>query len=158
MCYLKSKFPKLSEAKIKEEVFIGPQIRELMQYLEFDECLSSDGIKAWLSVKNVIRNFLGNQKSNHYKRYVNEMLTQFHGLNVNTSLKLHFLHSHSDLFPGKLKSVSDEHGERFHQDIATIEKRYQGKWSTSSLADYCWSLIRDDPIKKHVRSSKRRTF
>jgi len=32
--------------------------------------------------------------------------------------------------------VSDEHGERFHQDIATMEKRYQGKWYTTMLADY----------------------
>jgi len=23
--------------------------------------------------------------------------------------------------------ISDEHGERFHQDIATMEQRYQGK-------------------------------
>ena len=79
------------------------------------------------------------------------------------SLKIHFLHLHLDFFPGKLGSVSDEHGERlhgerFHQHIATTEKRYQGKWSTSSLADYCWNLIRDDPIKKHVRSSKRQIF
>ena len=92
------------------------------------------------------------------KRYVYEMLTEFHGLNVNIPLKIHFLDSHLDFFPGKLGSVSDEHGEKFHQDIATTEKRYQCKWSTSSLADYCWSLIRDHPIKKHVRSSKRRTF
>ena len=45
--------------------------------------------------------------------------------------------THLDFFPGKLGLVSDEHGEKFHHDIATIEKRYQGKWSTSSLADYC---------------------
>ena len=125
-----------------------------MQDSEFDECLRSEKRKAWLSVKNVIRNFLRNHKSKHFKRYVNDMLAQFHGLNVKLSLKIHFLHSHSDFIPGKLGSVSDEHGERFHQDIATIEKRYQGKWSTSSLADYCWSFIRDDPNKKHVRSSK----
>ena len=86
------------------------------------------------------------------------MLTHFHGLNVNMSLEIHLLHSYLDFFPVKLGSVSDEHGERFHQDIATIEKRYQGKWSTSSLADYFWSLTRDDSFKKHVRSSKRRTF
>ena len=91
-------------------------------------------------------------ESKHYKQYVNEMLTQFHGLNVNMSLKTRLLHSYLNFFPGKLGPVSDEHGERFHQDIATIEKRYQGKWTTSSLADYCWSLIHDDPIKKHVRS------
>ena len=74
------------------------------------------------------------------------------------SLKIHFIYSELDVFPGKLGSVSDEHGEHFFQDIATIEKRYQGKWSTSSLADYCWSLISDDRIKKDDRSSKRRTF
>jgi len=31
--------------------------------------------------------------------------------------------------------VSDERGERFHREIATMEKRYQGKWSTCMLAD-----------------------
>jgi hypothetical protein len=25
--------------------------------------------------------------------------------------------------------VGDEHGDQFHQDISTAEKRYQGKWS-----------------------------
>jgi len=29
--YLGSKFPNVSDAKIKESIFIGPQIRELMQ-------------------------------------------------------------------------------------------------------------------------------
>ena len=108
-----------------------------MQDSEFKECLSSKERKAWLSLKNVIPNFLDNHKSKHYKRHVNEMMTQFYGLKINISLKIHFIHSHLDFFLGKLESVSDEHGERFHQDIATIEKRYQGKWSTSSLVDYC---------------------
>ncbi|UYV74503.1 hypothetical protein LAZ67_11003711 [Cordylochernes scorpioides] len=39
-----------------------------------------------------------------------------------------------------LGAVSDEHGERFHQDISSMEKRYQGKWSPGMLADYCWTL------------------
>ena len=34
--YLRNKFPNASDAKIKE-VFIGPQIRELMQDKQFDE-------------------------------------------------------------------------------------------------------------------------
>ena len=120
--------------------------------------MSSEERKAWLSVKNVLRNFLENHKSKPDKRYVNEALTQFHGLNVNMPLKIRFLLSHLDFFPGKMGSFSDEHSGRFQPDIATIEKKYQGKWSTSSLADYCKSLIRDDPIIKHVRSSKGRTF
>jgi len=44
------------------------------------------------------------------------------------SLKIHFLESHVHFFPENLRKVSDEHGERFHQDIMAIEKWYQGKW------------------------------
>ncbi|UYV82366.1 K02A2.6-like [Cordylochernes scorpioides] len=41
------------------------------------------------------------------------------------SLRIHFLHSHLDFFPDNLGAFSDEHGERFHQDISIMEKRYQ---------------------------------
>ena len=33
-------------------------------------------------------------------------------------------------------AVSDEHGERLHQVVARIEKRFKGKWSENALADY----------------------
>ena len=52
------------------------------------------------------------------------------------SLKIHFLESHLDFFLEDLGEVSDEHGEIFHQDILSMEKRYQGKWSSSMMADY----------------------
>jgi len=42
-------------------------------------------------------------------------------------LKVHFLKSHLDFFLKTLRAVSDEHGERFHYDIYTLDKRYQGK-------------------------------
>jgi len=38
--YLKNKFPNVSDVKIKEGIFIGPQIRELMQDKQFDEDLN----------------------------------------------------------------------------------------------------------------------
>jgi len=38
-------------------------------------------------------------------------------------------------FPENLSEVSDKHGERFHQDILAMKKRYQGKWTSSMLAD-----------------------
>lgn len=53
------------------------------------------------------------------------------------SLKIHFLDSHLDFFPENLGAISDEHGERFHQDIMQIEKRYNGKLSAAMLADFC---------------------
>jgi len=32
--------------------------------------------------------------------------------------------------------VNDEHGERFHQDITSMEKRYQGKWNSAMLTNF----------------------
>jgi hypothetical protein len=47
------------------------------------------------------------------------------------SLKIQFLEPQFKFFPGNLWEVSDEHGERFHQDIMGTEKRYQGKWTSN---------------------------
>jgi len=40
--YLREKFPRLSEAKLKEGIFIGPQIRYLIKDEYFDKLLQSD--------------------------------------------------------------------------------------------------------------------
>ena len=53
------------------------------------------------------------------------------------SLKIHFLHSHLYFFPPNLGAVSDEHGERFHQDIMKMESNYQGKWNPGMMGDFC---------------------
>ena len=63
-------------------------------------------------------------------------------MGCNTSLKIHFLDSHLNFSPEKLREVSDDHSERFHQDILAMEERYKGKCSSSTLADYCWTLKR----------------
>jgi len=51
-------------------------------------------------------------------------------------------------------AVSDEHGERFHQDTSQVENPYSGKWSPNMLADYCWSLIRETPPGECKRQKK----
>ena len=63
----------------------------------------------------------------------------------NMSIKIHFLVSHFKKFPINLGNVSDEKGERFHQDIKFLEERYQGRWDIHMMADYCWSLKIDVP-------------
>jgi hypothetical protein len=70
------------------------------------------------------------------------------------SLKVH----HLDFFPENLGTVNDEHGERIHQDISNMEKRYQGKWSLSMLVDYCWTLKRDVPQVTYSRKSTTVSF
>jgi hypothetical protein len=51
--------------------------------------------------------------------------------------------------------VNDEHGEPFHKDISSMEKRYQGEWNWTMLADYCWTLARDVPTVECERQAKR---
>jgi len=60
------------------------------------------------------------------------------------SLKIYFLHSHLDFFPSNLGAVSDEHGERFHHDLMVMENRYHNESTTNMLADYCWTILRDN--------------
>ncbi|KDR09424.1 hypothetical protein L798_00642, partial [Zootermopsis nevadensis] len=59
------------------------------------------------------------------------------------SLKINFLHSHLDFFPGNLGDVSDEQGDRFHQDMRTLEERYLGRWDPAMMGDYCWFLQKE---------------
>ncbi|UYV67940.1 hypothetical protein LAZ67_5002553 [Cordylochernes scorpioides] len=124
--YLKQKFSSISEAKIKEGIFVGPQIRELQQDGNFQNSLNEVEAAAWNSFRNVCKNFLGSVKVENYRDIVNDLLLSYKALGCNMSLKIHFLHSHLDFFPDNLGAVSDEHGERFHQDISSMEKRYQG--------------------------------
>ena len=86
------------------------------------------------------------------------MLQKYKVLGCKMSLKLHFLFSHLDQFPENLGAVSEEQGERFHQDIKEMERRYQGRWSVSMMADYCWMLKHDECDTTHKRKSGRRNF
>ncbi|UYV79737.1 hypothetical protein LAZ67_18000530 [Cordylochernes scorpioides] len=151
--YLKQKFSSISEAKIKKGIFVGPQIRELQQDGNFQNSLNEVEAAAWNSFRNVCKNVLGSVKVENYRDIVNDLLLSYKALGCNMSLKIHFLHSHLDFFPDNLGAVSDEHGERFHQAISSMEKRYQGKWSPAMLADDCWALKRDLPQAKYRRKS-----
>jgi len=45
--YLRETFPRLSEAKLKEDIFMGPQVRELIKDEFFDSLLQGDEKAAW---------------------------------------------------------------------------------------------------------------
>ena len=148
----------MSDEKIKEGMFMGPQIRQLMQDKQFDEDLNETERNAGLSFKRICKDYLGNHKAANYQDVVQDLLTSYKAMGCNMSLKIHFLESHLEFFPENLGEVSDEHGERFHQDILAMEKRYQGKWTSSMLADYCWALKRDVPEANYRRKSYISTF
>jgi hypothetical protein len=51
--YLKQKFPQVSDAKIKEELFVGPKIRALFRDSIFTEKLNKFENRAWRAFENV---------------------------------------------------------------------------------------------------------
>ena len=106
----------------------------------------------------ICKDLSGNLKTANYQDVVQDLLTSYKAMECNMILKIHFLESHLHFFPENLDQVSDEHGERFHQDILAMEKRYQGKWTSSILADCCWTLNRDVPEANYRRKSYASTF
>jgi len=108
---------------LKEGIFIGPQIRDLIKDEYFDRLHQGDEMAVWDIFKFVVKEFLGNRRAQNYEELVNNLLQSYQKLSCNVSLTTHFLHSHLDFFPENCGAVSDEHGERFHQDISSL-KRY----------------------------------
>jgi len=109
----------------------------------------------WLSFVKLTKGFLGNTRSSNYSELVSKLLKDYNDLGCNMSLKIHFLHLHLDFFPPNIGVVSDEHGERFHQNVMEIDRRYQGKWAKNILANFCWTMVRDNDDHLYKRQAKR---
>jgi len=72
---------------------------------------------AWSSFVLVVKNFLGDKKADNYTQLVEDMLFHFNRTGCNMNVKVHYLHSHLDRFLENLGVLSEEQGDRFHQDI-----------------------------------------
>ena len=151
--HLLAVFPKLSEGKVKGGIFVGPQVRKLMQDVEFQAKLLPVQREAWKSFCEVVTGFLGNHKVKNYKEVVQRLIETYREMGCRMSLKLHVLHSHLVVFKSNLGAFSEEQGERFHQDAREIERRYQGQCNEGMLGDYIWGLVRECD---HVYSRKSR--
>ena len=86
--------------------------------------MTSTQKRAWLSLKNVYEQFLGNVKGPDWKKEVSRMVDSLQKLKRSMTLKLP---SHVEYFPENFGDYSKERGERFHQDIKVMEQQYQGR-------------------------------
>ena len=145
-------------SSIKVGVFDGPQIRTLARDQAFVQEMNDKKKAAWLSFVDVIKNFLGNKKAGNHEDLLSNMLSTFYDLGCKIGIKVNFLFSHLDKFLDNLRAVSDEQGERFHQDLMTVEERYQGRWDCHMLADYCSSIKCDRLGIVYKRKSYKRQF
>ena len=53
--YLEKQFPEISDAKLKEGIFDGPQIRKMLKDENFIKSMNKKA--AWISFKKVVENF-----------------------------------------------------------------------------------------------------
>ena len=74
--YLVEKFPKISAAKLKEGVFVGPQIREVLKDHGFEVTYFRQK-RRWKAFVWVCKNFLGNHKSCEYENCIQKLLDSF---------------------------------------------------------------------------------
>ena len=108
-------------------MFIGPQIRKLFKYQQFEAVLSDKEKAAWQSFEKFSNGFPGNFKAANFRELLQDLVVSYEQPESNMSLKMHFLFSHLNFFPLNCGGVSDEHGKRFHQDISVMERMYKGK-------------------------------
>ena len=101
---------------------MGPQIRRLFRDDMFNSVLQGDELKACDAFRLVSTNFLVNIRAENYKQLIEDMLSLYHKLGCNMSLKTHMLHSHFDIFPDTCGMVSDEHGELFIRKLQRWRK------------------------------------
>ncbi|KAL6469172.1 hypothetical protein MHYP_G00226960 [Metynnis hypsauchen] len=151
-------FKMLSEAKIKAGVFVGPQIRKIIECSEFPKKLNRKERAAWNSFVAVLRGFLGNHKDENYVQLVQTLIKNYAAMGCRMSLKIHILDAHLDKFKENMGAYSEEQGERFHQDIMNFERRYQGQYNENMMGDYIWGLIRQSDLQYSRRSQKTTHF
>ena len=68
--YLRASFPGLSEEKLKAGIFDGPQIRKMINDLNFSGSMNITEKEAWFAFVDVLKNFLGNNKAANYEEIV----------------------------------------------------------------------------------------
>ena len=112
--------------KFKEWIFVSPQIRTMIKYKQFENSMTTAEKDGWNALKDMIEYFLGNNKHPDYTDLFNKMVAEFRDLGCNMNIKLYFLFSYLSEFPENLGTVSEDQGERFHQDIRETECRFQG--------------------------------
>ena len=156
--HLSTVFPGLNAAKLKDGVFVGPQIREVLKDSDFEGLIKLKELREWEAFKSVCSSFLGNTRVPDYQSCIEKLLKSYEDMGSRMSLKIPFLHSHLNFFPPNLGAVSDEHGERFHHVITKMESNYQGKWNPGMMRDFYWMFLLDIPEAKCTRSSKKSHF
>ena len=152
--HIQELLPKLSEAKIKNGVFVGPQVKRHIKSDSFFEKLSAVDRRAWKSLVYVVKGFLRDYKADNFRKIVEA----YEKMGWKMTLKLHVLHYHMDEFKDNMGNFSEEQGERFHQDVKSFEERYKGQYNESMMGDYNLNLVRESELMYNRQTQKKTSF
>ena len=142
--YIRQKFPQISGARTKEEIFVGPLITRLFEDQCFGTLLISTERNAWEAFESVCRKFLGNEKAENHCEIAQELISSYSAVGCNMSLELHFLHPHLDFLPENMGAISGEHGESFYEvfpklNRSTVKNIGQIYWLTAAGVLYSYN-------------------
>src|SRR6218665_1553291 len=87
--YLQDRFPELSEAKVKAGIFVGPQIKKIIECDEVANLLNRTEKTAWNSIVAVVHGFLGNHKAENYVQLGQSLIKSYAKVERRMSLKVH---------------------------------------------------------------------
>ena len=109
--YIQQLFPKLSKAKIKAGVFVGPEVKRLINSIDstdFPELLSEVERTAWMCFVSVANGFLGKHRAENFRELVDGLVEAYRIMGCRMSLKVHVLHAHLDEFKDNMGDYSEE--------------------------------------------------
>lgn len=115
--------------------------------MNFDGLLTDIQKTAWIAFKSFCFHFCSNKASGEGKIWAKRLVESFEQMGCLMSVKVHYIHNHLDKFPANPSQSSDEMGERAHQDLKLIEKRFAGKNLLNALCEYCWTLTRESDLQ-----------
>jgi hypothetical protein len=88
--YLCKRFPHLSEAKLKEGIFVGSGIRKLMFDEDFLLTMTEVEREAWIAFRSVVPKFLGEQQGPRLRYHCCKYAREIQSLRVLKELKNSF--------------------------------------------------------------------
>ncbi|GFT39691.1 apple domain-containing protein [Nephila pilipes] len=149
----KAVFPKLKEEMLKEGIFIRLRIRKVFKDPTFDAKLTNIELAARSSFKAIIHRFLVKNKDGLCS-CSKLSIRQLRNMGLQNIFKIPFLHLQLDFFLNNLGVVSSKQGERFHQDILTMEHRYQERRDNAIVkSNYCLFLYRTSEVLYRKKTS-----
>ena len=75
--HLSTVSPGISAAKLKEGIFVEPQIQEVLKDTDFEELLNLNELRAWEAFKSVCSDFLGNTRIPDYQACIEMLLKSY---------------------------------------------------------------------------------